>query len=341
MIRSILLMCIGSLMIAAMPTHAQIGGWAPALLLVARMLQGLSVGGEYGASATYLSEIATPGRRGFYGSFHYGTIIAGQLLAVMLVTLLQQLLGDEAMAAWGWRMPFLAGAMGALIALLMRRGIRETMPRGQREQPLAGTVRAMTRYPRSVLMVMGFTAGGSLIFYTFTSYMQKYLVNTAQMGQKSASLVMTGALFLFMCAQPIFGLLSDRIGRRRQMIAYALFFIVGSVPILSALGRARDAWSAFWLVLLALLGMSLYTSISGLLKAELFPAGVRALGVGLPYGIANALFGGTAEYIALWLKSHHVEPYYFWYVTAFSAVILACSLLLPRAHVATPLDVDS
>ncbi|MDE2452236.1 MAG: MFS transporter, partial [Burkholderiales bacterium] len=285
-----------------------------------------------------LSEVATPARRGFYGSFHYATIIAGQLLAVLVIGALQSLLSNDELKAWGWRVPFFIGALGALVALVVRRGMHETSTKAQRDQELSGTVRGMFFHKREVLLVLGFTAGGSLLFYTFTSYMQKYLVNSVHMNPKSASTVMTGALFLFMCAQPIFGMLSDAIGRRRQMIAFGLFFVLGTVPILRAIGTTSDPWSAFGLVLFALLGMSLYTSISGLLKAELFPAGVRALGVGLPYAVANAMFGGTAEYVALWLKSQGIESTYFWYVTTLSAVILVCSLFLPRARQATHLD---
>ncbi|MDZ5457940.1 MFS family transporter [Azohydromonas lata] len=340
MLISVLLMCFGSLMIAVLPTYEQIGVWASGLLLLARLLQGLSVGGEYGTSATYLSEIATPNRRGFYGSFHYATIIAGQLLAVLVVAVLQSFLSSEEMKAWGWRVPFVIGALGALIALVLRRGMHETGSAKHRESPMSGTVRGMFAHRRETLMVLGFTAGGSLLFYTWTSYMQKYLVNSVHMNPKTASAVMTGALFIFMCAQPLFGLLSDAIGRRRQMIAFSLFFVVGTVPLLHAIGTAGSAWSAFGLVLFAMLGMSLYTSISGLLKAELFPAGVRAMGVGLPYAVANAMFGGTAEYAALWLKSQGIETTYFWYVAVMSAVVLLFSLMLPRSHQATHLDGD-
>jgi MHS family alpha-ketoglutarate permease-like MFS transporter len=341
MVISVLLMCFGSLMIAVLPTYAQIGVWASALLLLARLIQGLSVGGEYGTSATYLSEIATPARRGFYGSFHYATIIAGQLLAVLVVAILQAVLTTGQLKAWGWRIPFVVGAIGALVALVVRRSMHETSRKDQLEDPMSGTVRGMFHHKRELLLVLGFTAGGSLLFYTWTSYMQKYMVNTAHLSVATASQVMTAALFIFMCVQPLFGLLSDRIGRRRQMIAFSLFFVVGTVPILRAIGAAPDAWSAFGLVLLALIGMSLYTSISGLLKAELFPAGVRALGVGLPYAVANATFGGTAEYVALWLKSHGIEDTYFWYVAAMGGVVLLCSLFLRPVRHATFLDEDT
>ncbi|MFT3814954.1 MAG: MFS family transporter [Acidovorax sp.] len=338
MVLSVYMMCFGSFMIAVLPTYAQIGGWASALLLVARLIQGLSVGGEYGTSATYLSEVAEPGRRGYYGSFHYATIIAGQLLAVLVVAVLQMLLSLEELRQWGWRVPFAIGAFGAVMAMVVRRGMHETGSASHRSHPLCGTVRGLLQYPRQLLIVLGLTAGGSLLFYTTTSYMQKYMVNTAHIDPKTASTVMTGALFVFMCVQPLFGMLSDRIGRRAQMIAFSVFFIVGTLPLMTAIGTTTDSWTAFGLVLAGLLGMSLYTSISGLLKAELFPAGVRAMGVGLPYAIANATFGGTAEYVALWLKAHGVESIFFWYVSAMSVVLLICSLSLPRAGAATRLD---
>lgn len=338
MVISVLMMCFGSLMIAVLPTYAQIGAWSSLLLLLARLLQGLSVGGEYGTSATYLSEVATPGRRGFYGSFHYATIIAGQLLAVLVVAILQSLLTTDELRHWGWRVPFALGAVGAVVAMVVRRAMHESSSSAHRAHPLAGTIRGMLQHPRELLMVLGFTGGGSLLFYTTTSYMQKYMVNTAHMNPKTASSVMTGALFIFMCVQPLFGMLSDRIGRRPQMITFSLFFIGATVPLMTVIGANADPWKAFGLVLVSLLGMSLYTSISGLLKAELFPAGVRAMGVGLPYAIANAAFGGTAEYVALWLKSRGIESTFFWYVSAMSVVLLICSMCLRRAGEATHLD---
>jgi MHS family alpha-ketoglutarate permease-like MFS transporter len=149
---------------------------------------------------------------------------------------------------------------------------------------------------------------------------------------------MTAALFVFMVLQPLFGVLADRFGRRRQMIVFSLFFVLGTTPLLQALGRVSDGWTAFLLVITALTGMSLYTAISGVLKAELFPAGVRAIGVSFPYAIANALFGGTAEYLALWLKSQGHESWFSWYVTAVCLGVLACSLALPRHESASHLD---
>ncbi|MBC3412193.1 MFS transporter [Pseudomonas sp. SWRI51] len=328
---SVLMMCAGSLMIACLPTYASIGTWAPALLLLARLIQGLSVGGEYGTTATYMSEVALRSQRGFYASFQYVTLIGGQLLAVLVVVILQQLLSEEELRAWGWRIPFVVGAIAALISLMLRRSLHETSSAETRQDKDAGSVKGLFRYHTGAFItVLGYTAGGSLIFYTFTTYMQKYLVNTAGMHAKSASFVMTGALFLFMILQPVFGMLSDRIGRRNSMLLFGGLGTLFTVPLLMALKTVTSPFLAFVLVTLALCIVSFYTSISGLVKAEMFPPQVRALGVGLAYAVANALFGGSAEYVALGLKSLGMENTFYWYVTAMMAIAFLFSLRLPK-----------
>ncbi|KJK25983.1 alpha-ketoglutarate permease [Burkholderiaceae bacterium 16] len=331
MLISVLMMCLGSLLIACLPTYASIGNWAPALLLLARLLQGLSVGGEYGTTATYMSEIALKGRRGFFSSFQYVTLIGGQLLAVLVVVVLQQLLDEAALRSWGWRIPFVIGALTAVVALALRRTLHETSSAATRGSKEAGSVAALFRHHKAAFFtVLGYTAGGSLIFYTFTTYMQKYLVNSAGMSIRTASTVMTGCLFLYMCMQPLFGALSDRIGRRSNMLAFGALGTFATVPILSALQIVSSPLAAFLLISLALAIVSLYTSISGIVKAEMFPPEVRALGVGLTYAISNAIFGGSAEYVALALKSAGHQSSFYWYVTAMMALALVVSLRLPR-----------
>ncbi|QKO15153.1 Alpha-ketoglutarate permease [Dickeya solani] len=287
----------------------------PVLLLFARLFQGLSVGGEYGTSATYMSEVALEGRKGFYASFQYVTLIGGQLLALLVVVILQQLLSDTDLRTWGWRIPFALGAALAVVALFLRRSLNETSASETRAHKDAGSLRGLWRNRKAFIMVLGFTAGGSLSFYTYTTYMQKYLVNTAGMNAKSASGLMTLALFAFMLLQPVFGALSDKIGRRSSMLFFGVLSALLTVPILSALQGVTNPVIAFALVMLALVIVSFYTSISGILKAEMFPPEVRALGVGLSYAVANALFGGSAEYVALSLKSLDMEEVFFWYVS--------------------------
>ncbi len=334
MMISVLMMCGGSLVIALLPTHARIGAAAPALLLVARLCQGLSVGGEYGISAAYMSEVALEGRRGFFASFQYVTLIGGQLLALFVIVLLQYCLSEIQLKAWGWRIPFALGALAALISLLLRRSLSETTSEQMRQRKETGTLRELFQYKRALFTVLGFTASGSLSFYTFTTYMQKYLVNTAGMPPKSVSLIMTSALFIAMLMQPAFGALSDRIGRRLSIIAFSALATLCTAPILHALKSVSNPYAAFSMIMIALAILSLYTSISGLLKAELFPVEVRALGVGLSYAVANAVFGGSAEYIALWMKSQGMESSFYWYVTAMCLIGLCVALRMPdpRRH---------
>ena len=326
MMISVLMMCAGSLVICFLPTYASIGAWAPFFLLIARLFQGLSVGGEYGTSATYMSEVALQGRRGFFASFQYVTLIGGQLAALLVLVVLQQVLTTEELRAWGWRIPFGIGAFAAVVSLYLRKSLDETSTAESRKLKEAGTLRGLMQHKGAFLTVVGFTAGGSLIFYTFTTYMQKYLVNTAGMHAKTASNVMTAALFVYMIMQPAFGALSDRIGRRTSMLWFGGLATFCTVPLLYALKDVTNPVVAFVLVVVALAIVSLYTSISGLIKAEMFPAEVRALGVGLSYAVANAVFGGSAEYVALFLKSIGSESTFYWYVTALCAISWIVSL---------------
>lgn len=332
MLASVLMMSFGSLMIAVLPTQATIGAAAPWLLMLARMLQGLSVGGEYGASATYMSEVATPQHRGFYSSFQYMTLIGGQLLASLLVVVLDAILSQEQLHAWGWRIPFALGAVAALVALVLRTSLVETSTAESRQASGSGTLRALIQHPWACASVIGFTGGGSLIFYTYTTYMKKYLEHSAHFTAAVAGRVTTCVLLVFMLIQPLFGAFSDRVGRRNCMIAFAVWSILTTIPLMTAIGQAQTPLQAGLLIVLALGGVSLYTSISGIVKAELFPLETRALGVGFCYAIGNAVFGGSAEYAALSLKKMGHERAYFYYVTAMACVFLLVALRLPRRH---------
>ncbi|CAM3537225.1 alpha-ketoglutarate transporter [Rouxiella silvae] len=328
MLISVCMMCAGSLVIACLPTYEMIGAWAPALLLFARLFQGLSVGGEYGTSATYMSEVAIKGRRGFFASFQYVTLIGGQLLALLVLVGLQQILSGDELRAWGWRIPFALGAVLAVVALFLRRSLNETSDAKTRAHKDAGSLSGLWKHKKAFLMVLGFTAGGSLSFYTFTTYMQKYLVNTAGMETKTASGLMTLALFVFMLLQPIVGALSDKIGRRNSMLIFSGFATLLTIPILYTLQNVTNPYLAFTLIVIALAIVTFYTSISGLLKAEMFPAEVRALGVGLSYAVANAVFGGSAEYVALSFKSWNMEEVFFWYVSGMCLIAFIVSIRL-------------
>ena len=341
---SVTLMCGGSLIIAVCPTYGDVGALAPAILVAARLLQGISLGGEYGASATYLSEIATSKHRGFYSSFQYVTLIGGQLLASITLLLLQRLLltGPQ-LEAWGWRIPFLIGAALALAGVALRRNMAETGA-FLREQVL-GTIpksplRDLMAHKREVLIVVGLTMGGTLAFYTYTVYMPKFLVNSVGLSRDTATLISTISLFLYMCLQPLVGALSDVIGRRPVLLAFGVLGTLCTVPILTALLATKDAVTAFLLVMAALVIVSGYTAINAVVKAELFPAGVRALGVALPYAVAVSLFGGTAEYIGLWFKGAGHETWFFWYVTICIALSLLVYAAMPDTRKTSLIDRD-
>ena len=322
---SVLLMCFGSLLIALSPGYETIGVWAPVLLVFARLLQGLSVGGEYGTSATYLSEMATKERRGFFSSFQYVTLISGQLIALGVLIVLQQTLTEEQLYSWGWRIPFVIGALCAVVALYLRRGMEETESfKKVKAEPKESAMRTLMRHPKELMTVVGLTMGGTLAFYTYTTYMQKYLVNTVGMSISDSTTISAATLFLFMCIQPLVGGLSDKVGRRPILIAFGVLGTLFTVPILTTLHTITTWWGAFFLIMAALIIVSGYTSINAVVKAELFPTEIRALGVGLPYALTVSIFGGTAEYIALWFKSAGMETGYYWYVTA----CIACSLFV-------------
>lgn len=316
---SVLLMSFGSLMIAVTPSYKTIGLAAPVLLLLARLLQGLSVGGEYGTSATYLSEIAGAGRRGFYSSFQYVTLIGGQLVALSIQMLLQRVfLTPGQLDEWGWRIPFAIGSVLSVVAFYLRSHMEESASfrKEQTPQKQRGSLRMLVReHPRAVLTVMGLTLGGTLAFYTYTTYMQKFLVNTVHLTKDRSTMITFWLMLIYAALQPLLGRLSDRIGRKPLLIGFGILGTLFTVPLLTAISHAQSAWTAFLLILCALIIVSGYTSINAVVKAELFPAEIRALGVGLPYAITVALFGGTAEYIALRCKGAGHESYYYWYVT--------------------------
>ncbi|MDQ8703744.1 MFS transporter [Streptomyces sp. LHD-70] len=345
---SVLLMSAGSLTIAVAPGHDVIGLWAPVLLVVARLAQGLSVGGEFGSSASYLSEVAPPGKRGFYSSFQYVSIVLGQLAALLVAIVLQKLLTADQLESWGWRIPFVIGAVAGLTVMYLRRTMEES-EHFQKEQARTadgssaagerkGLAALIAEYPRQLIAVFGLAIGGTVAFYTYTTYLQKYLVNTAGLPKSTVTVIGFAALFVYMLLQPAVGALSDRVGRRPIMFGFSLGCMVLTVPVMTYLGRTDSPWVAFLLMTLALAFVTGYSALASIIKAEMFPTKVRALGVGLPHALVTATFGGLTEPIALALKQHGHETAFFWYVTGCVGLTFLATLLVREPSRTSQLD---
>jgi MHS family alpha-ketoglutarate permease-like MFS transporter len=345
LVATVTMMAFGSLLIAVTPGYSTIGIAAPIVLVIARLLQGLSVGGEYATSATYLSEVATPGRRGYYSSFQYVTLTAGQLVALGLQIVLQQVLTKQELTSWGWRIAFAVGALGAVVVMYLRRGMDESASfraEAEREDRAEsrGNLRVLLRYPRECLLVAGLTLGGTVAFYTYTTYLQKFMQNTSGIETSTVTWINFVALLVFVILQPVAGSLSDRIGRRPLLLFFGIAGTLLSVPLLTILAGTSNPILAFLIMLAALVIVTGYTSINAVVKAELFPTRIRALGVGLPYALTVAIFGGTAEYIALWLKQIGHESWFFYYVAGCVLVSLVVYVTMRETSEASTLDVD-
>jgi len=333
---SVAMMCAGSMAIALMPDYAAIGAAAPVCLVIARLVQGLSLGGEYGASATYMSEMAGKARRGFWSSFQFMSIILGQLTALGVLIVLQNLMPTDALEAWGWRIPFAIGGVLAVVVFWIRRSLEESASfkavQASGAKP-ATTLMLLRDHPRETLMIFGLTAGGSLAFYAYTTYMQKFLVNTTGFSKATATSITAAALILYMLLQPVYGLLSDKVGRKTLLTAGFAAGAVATYPAMSAIAIAASPLTALLIMMGLLAILSGYTAINAVVKAELFPAHVRALGVALPYAAANVVFGGTAEYVALWFKQAGIESGFYVYVSIMMAISAVIALRLRNTNV--------
>ena len=345
---SISLMAACSFAIALTPSVDAIGLAAPAILLLARLLQGFATGGEYGTSATYMSEAAIRRHRGFLSSFHYVTLVGGHVLAQALLLAMLLSLGKGQIADWGWRVGFGIGGLGALVVLWLRRSMDESLPEEAIAQAHAGGARTagslrelFVRQWRPLLLCFLITAGGTVAFYTYSVTGPK-IVQKMFAGDDAltGTCINLAALALLMLLQPLGGWLSDRVGRKTLLVCFG----VGALPytwlLLLWLPAQHDAALAFAILALGFVILTGYTSINAVVKAELFPIHVRALGVGLGYALANSAFGGTAPllYQAALRSGHVVE--FAGYVTAVVAVSLVVYVFFLHDHRETWLDRD-
>ena len=331
MVFSVILMAVGSFLIAALPSKESVGDLAIILLLIARLIQGLSVGGEYGIAATYLSELATTGRRGFYSSFQYVTLIGGQLLAVASISIMLLFFSEQQMNEYAWRILFVIGGLLALGSLFVRSVMSESATELDKHEDRGSFKALFSTSWKPFLIIVGITAGGSLTFYTITTYTKTFMINSAGFDKTVSNNIMLAALFILMIIQPIFGLIGDKIGHKNSLLIYAFLAFIGIYPLFALLKTSADTpILAFCCILALFVILSFYTSVAGIFKAKLFPEHIRALGTGLSYAIANAVFGGSAPYVALQFKNYGFENSFFIYIAVMMVFVFSIVLLLPK-----------
>jgi MFS transporter, MHS family, alpha-ketoglutarate permease len=319
---TIVLMGFGSLLVALTPTYEAVGVLAPIILTLARLIQGLSVGGEFAAATTFLVESAPPGRRGLFSSFQYVSTTVGQLVASGLAALLAATLTEADMSSWGWRVPFVVGALASLVGLWIRRGAEETttlaedIRTGAAERPKL--FEFLVRYPTKAFMIVGITMAGTVAYYTWTTFLPTYAQLTVTFDKAEALEVSTISLVFFMVLQPLLGMLSDRIGRRPMLITFGLAFTLLPVPLM---GMLTDAFASLLLIqCVGMVFLGCFTSISAAVNSELFPTRVRASGAGFPYSLTVALFGGTAPLVGTALIDAGNAGAFPWYMSALALI---------------------
>lgn len=329
---SVTVMAGCSFLIAISPTAEQIGIWAAVLLLIARLIQGFATGGEYGASATYMSEAAIPGRRGFLSSFHYVTLVGGHVLAQATLLAMLLMLDPSQISEWGWRVAFGIGGLAAIVVFWLRRTMDESLESDSIQAAktggaaASGSIRELfVNQWRPLLLCFLITAGGTVAFYTYSVNGPK-MIQTAFAGDDVmvGTLINLGLLTFLMVLQPIGGWLSDSVGRKSLLVFFGIGGVLYTWYLVTALPQQTSALSAFVILGIGFVILTGYTSINAVVKAELFPTHIRALGVGLGYALANSAFGGTAPLLyQAALKSDQVVTF-----AVYATAIIAVSLVV-------------
>ena len=322
-----------SLLIGFLPTFHQVGLAAPIALTILRMLQGLSAGGEYGASAAYMAESAPPARRGFYASFMYVGVASGLLLASAFTWAMTHFVSTATLEAWGWRIPFILGGCASIFGGWLRSGVRETdafialRARGIKRRSLLWIWR---NHRPQVLRLLGIAALGAPSFYLFVSYVPIYAIRHAGAVPSVAFGAATAGIAVFLVSQPFFGMLSDRIGRRAPLIAFALLHVLFLYPVMMSIGA--NFTSVFLVECFGLLSYGLYSAIAPTIMAEVFTTEVRVTSIGTIYNLVVALIGGTTPYLMTWFEARHQEGWFIGYVIFWALISLVTYVLMPETR---------
>ncbi|MBO0680928.1 MFS transporter [Mycolicibacterium sp. S2-37] len=342
---SVSLMALCSAVIALVPSQASIGAAAAVVLILARLVQGFATGGEYGTSATYMSEAATRERRGFFSSFQYVTLVGGHVLAQFTLLVLDAFLTDDQLRSFGWRIGFAIGGVAAVVVFWLRRSMDESLSEEviekakAGEEKDAGSLRVLfTTYRKPLLMCFLITLGGTVAFYTYSVNAPAIVKSTYKGESMTATWINLIGLIFLMLLQPLGGILSDKVGRKPMLVFFGVGGLFYTYVLITFLPETQSPFVSFLLVAVGYVILTGYTSINALVKSELFPAHVRALGVGLGYALANSIFGGTAPLIYQAMKARDQVPLFIGYVTVCIAVSLVVYLFFLKNKASTYLD---
>ncbi|ASW55387.1 MFS transporter [Plantactinospora sp. KBS50] len=333
---TISLMAGASLVIAICPPYSVIGILAPLVLVLARLVQGFSAGGEFGTSSAFLVESAAPGRRAFVGSWQQVSVGAGGLIASLLGVLLTRTLTDDALSSWGWRVAFGVGGLLGLVGLWLRLSVEETeaftgLAERRADRPKPRPLRDMlVNHPGAALRVVGITIAGTLLYYMWISYMPGYAHTAEGVPLSEAFLANSLAIAIFLVLLPFGGKLSDRFGRKPTLLAFAIGFLLLAWPAFHFIGGGF--WPLFLVELAGVVFMVGYSANCAAVMAEQFPAEVRTTGIGLPYALAVALFGGTAPYLTTWLASSGHRDLVWMYAAAAAVVGIVVYATMPETR---------
>lgn len=342
---SVSLMALCSLVIALVPSRETIGVAAPIILILCRLVQGFATGGEYGTSATYMSEAATRERRGFFSSFQYVTLVGGHVLAQFTLLIILTAFSTDQVHEFGWRIGFAIGGVAAIVVFWLRRTMDESLSPEQLEAIREGKDKSsgslselLTRYWKPLLLCFLITMGGTLAFYAYSVNAPAIVKTTYKDQAMTATWINLIGLIFLMAIQPIGGMISDKVGRKPLLVFFGIGGVLYTYVLFTYLPQTHSPIVSFLLVAVAYVILTGYTSINALVKSELFPSHIRALGVGIGYALANSMFGGTAPVIYQALKDRDLVPWFIAYVTVCIALSLWVYLVFLKNKAETYLD---